>query len=78
MGRARHQDVRIRRASHIYDDHCLLAGALIDVWLFDAHPSFVIGAVIGGVIAGLLQMTVLADFLRRRSLRYYERRWDQS
>lgn len=55
----------------------ILVGFLIGVWLFEAHPSILIGAFIGASLVGFLQMTVLADYVRRRSLRYYERKWNR-
>lgn len=35
----------------------------------------VIGMAIGGFIGGLLRATVLANYVRRRTLAYYEKRW---
>jgi hypothetical protein len=37
----------------------------------------IIGVCIGGFIGGVLQATVLADYIRRRTLTYYRKRWDR-
>ena len=42
---------------------------------YDLVPG-IIGACIGGFIGGILQATVLADYIRRRTLSYYRRKWD--
>jgi len=36
-----------------------------------------LGAAIGGAIAGLLQATVMADYVRRRALSCYRKKWDR-
>ncbi len=40
------------------------------------HPVF-IGGVIGALIGALLQATVMADYIRRRNLAYYRKRWQR-
>ena len=38
-------------------------------------PGVLLGGLIGGAIAGVLQATVFADYLRRRAMEYYEKKW---
>lgn len=43
---------------------------------YDVGPS-IIGVCIGGFIGGILQVTVLASYIRRRTMSYYEKKWDR-
>lgn len=59
------------------DDRGNPDGEAIAVLLFEARPSILIGGLIGGIIGVLIQATFSPDFIRRRALAYYRKRWDR-
>lgn len=59
----------------------LLMGAVISGFLFDDWSS-VVGGVLGAIVGFVILVTLMSatpwgDFTRRRTLRYYERRWER-
>lgn len=53
----------------------LLGLMLLDLMIEDAAPGLLFGAAIGSALGFLIQTTLLADYVRRRTLAYHERRW---
>ena len=68
---------RLRRGAQLWIG--TLMGAGLVIWLADdssAVPA-AIGAAIGGLIAAILQGTVMAGYLRRRQIDYHRKRWER-
>ena len=67
---------RVRRGAQLWVG--MLIGVGLVVWLTDgrAMPA-ALGAAIGGLIAAIIQGTVMAGSLRRRQLAYHRKRWDR-
>lgn len=55
----------------------LVLGFSISTLLLGGSWWMVLGGFLGGLIVALLQATVLAGYVRRRTLRYYEAKWDR-
>ena len=55
----------------------LVLGFSISVVVLGGSWGIVLGGFLGGLIVALLQMTVLAGYVRRRTLGYYEAKWDR-
>ena len=53
----------------------IVVGMSLEVWKGQL-AALMAGALIGGIIVGVLQATVLADYIRRRTLSYYRKKWD--
>lgn len=73
----------LRRALTIWISTWL--GAVLFAWLIDGPASArgynvgpsIIGVCIGGFIGGILQITLFAGYIRRRTMAYYEKKWDR-
>ena len=53
----------------------LMLGFGIAAAFFGYQPGLFIGAIIGGIIGSLIQVLFMSDYLRRRTHRYYEKKW---
>lgn len=53
-------------------------GFVVSTILLDASPWMLVGMALGLGIAGLLELTVWASWIRERSMRYYEKRWNRT
>jgi hypothetical protein len=55
----------------------LVIGFSISAALIGGSGWTVLGGFIGGLIGAFLQATILADYVRRRTLSYYRKKWDR-
>lgn len=55
----------------------LVLGFWISVTLLGGSLWMVFGGFLGGLIVAFFQSTVLAGYVRRRALGYYEKKWDR-
>ena len=56
----------------------LVLGFSISAALIGGNRWTVVGGFIGGLIGAFLQVTVLAAYVRRRTLSYYRKKWDRA
>ena len=54
-----------------------LLGVLIATLLFGPRPALIAGTIIGSIIGFIIQLTLMQDYVRRRTLDYYEKRWNK-
>ena len=54
----------------------VLGGLLAGVFL-ELSPGLILGAITGAAIGAVLQMTLMQDYVCRRALAYYEKRWSK-
>lgn len=65
----------VRRAVQVFAG--LMLGMLIGATIFGYRPGLIVGAILGSVIGSLIMVVFKPDFLRRRTLVYYEKRWEK-
>ena len=53
----------------------MVIGFSVSAALIGESSWTVLGAFVGGLIVAVFQMTVLADYVRERALRYYDKKW---
>ena len=53
----------------------MVIGFSVSATVMGGSAWTVLGGFIGGLIAAVFQMTVLADYVRKRTLRYYDKKW---
>ena len=55
----------------------LILGVLIAAALVGLRPGLMAGSIIGAIIAFGIQVLFMGDYVRRRTMSYYERRWSK-